>query len=447
MKQSLINASLALADSLQRHPKRVTAALGALFLLGASGAFAVANGTAMATDVKVREITHAVQSDDLNAQVKALDSFSYQLNRQDTTRANDTADSLLTRLGVSDSEALSYIRLNKVAREALLSNAGRNVAVTVNERQQLQTLTTRWIENDEATKFSRLVIERDDKGFFSRVESAPLTASTRLVSGDVSSALFAAFDEAKVPDSVSGQLTEIFSGLVDFHRSVRRGDQFSLVYEVMEADGEVMRAGRVLAAEFINRGKRNQAMWFEQSPGNGGYYTADGKSLKRSYTIAPLSFTRMSSNFGSRTHPISGYVREHSGVDYAAPTGTPVRTVGDGVVTFAGVQNGYGNVIYIDHGNKHETVYAHLSRIEVKQGEKVAQGSEIGAVGQTGWATGPHLHFEFRVAGEQVDPLAMVAQSETMQPINKQSRPAFDALSKSMRLALNTQMETLARAD
>ena len=437
MKQSLINASLALADSVQRHPKRVTAALGALFLLGASGAFAVANGTVTATDVKVREITHAVQSNDLNEQVKALDSFSYQLNRQDATRANDTADSLLTRLGVADSEALSYIRLNKVAREALLSSAGRNVSVTVNERQQLQSLTTRWIDNEEASKFSRLVIERDDKGFFSRVESAPLTASTRLVSGNVSSALFAAFDEAKVPDSVSGQLTEIFSGLVDFHRSVRRGDQFSLVYEVMEADGEVMRAGRVLAAEFVNRGKRNQAMWFEQSPGNGGYYTADGKSLKRSYTIAPLSFTRMSSNFGSRTHPISGYVREHSGVDYAAPTGTPVRTVGDGLVTFAGVQNGYGNVIYIDHGQGQSTVYAHLSRIDVDKGQKLTQGSTIGAVGSTGYSTGPHLHFEFRVNNEPQDPEILAEYART-QPISPELRQVFKTASNYM----NSQIAT-----
>ncbi|MEG1202229.1 MAG: M23 family metallopeptidase, partial [Comamonas sp.] len=142
--------------------------------------------------------------------------------------------------------------------------------------------------------------------------------------------------------------------------------------------------------------------------------------------------------------PIHKTWSAHKGTDLAAPHGTPVRTVGDGLVTFAGVQNGYGNVIYIDHGNKHETVYAHLSRVAVKQGERVTQGEEIGAVGSTGWATGPHLHFEFKVAGEQVDPLAMVAQAETNQPLNKQSRPAFDKLSQSMRLALNTQMQAMS---
>jgi murein DD-endopeptidase MepM/ murein hydrolase activator NlpD len=411
-------------------------------LLGASGAFAVAKGTAIANDVDVREITHAVQSTDLAEQVKALDSFSYQLNRQDTTRASDTADSLLTRLGVADSQALSYIRLNKVAREALLSRAGRNVTVTVNERQELQSLSTRWIEGDEATQFSRLVIERDEQGFFSRVETAPLTASTRLVSGSVSNVLFTAFDAAQVPDSVSSQLTEIFAGLVDFHRSVRRGDQFSLVYEVMEADGEAMRAGRVLAAEFVNRGKRNQALWFEQSPGNGGYYTADGKSLKRSYTIAPLSFTRMSSSFGSRTHPISGYVREHSGVDYAAPTGTPVRTVGDGLVTFAGVQNGYGNVIYVDHGQGQSTVYAHLSRIDVDKGQKLTQGTTIGAVGSTGYSTGPHLHFEFRINNEPQDPEVLADYART-QPIAPELRQVFKTASTYMstQIAMAKQLQ------
>ena len=424
VKQSLINASLAVADSVQRHPQRVTAALAALFLLGGGGAFAVANGSATATDVKVREITHSVQAQGLAEQVSALEAHSFVLSRQDVTRSNDTAESLLSRLGVVDADAATFVRQNKQVREALLGHADRNVTVQVNERQQLTSLTTRWLTSDDDMKFSRLVVERDDKGLFARVENAPLTASTRSVSGVVDNQLFNAFDEARVPDSVSSQLTEIFSGLVDFHRTVRRGDRFSLVYEVMEADGEPLRAGRVLTAEFINRGKRNQAMWFEQSPGNGGYYTADGKSLKRSYTIAPLAFTRMSSSFGSRTHPIFGYVREHSGVDYAAPTGTPVRTVGDGQVTFAGVQSGYGNVIFVDHGQGQSTVYAHLSQISVSQGQKLTQGTTIGAVGSTGYATGPHLHFEFRINNEPRDPEILSDYAKT-QPIAPELRQVF----------------------
>jgi murein DD-endopeptidase MepM/ murein hydrolase activator NlpD len=238
-------------------------------------------------------------------------------------------------------------------------------------------------------------------------------------------------DQARIPDSVTSQLTEIFAGQVDFHRSVRRGDQFTLLYEVMEADGEPMRAGRVLTAEFVNRGKRNLAIWFEQSPGNGGYYTPEGKSLQRSYTIAPLAFTRMSSGFGSRIHPIFGYAREHSGVDYAAPTGTPVRAVGDGQVAFAGVQSGYGNVIYVDHGQGQSTVYAHLSKISVKPGQKLTQGTTIGEVGSTGYATGPHLHFEFRINNEPHDP-ALLAEYARTQPIAPELRQVFKSASNYM---------------
>ncbi|ARU06346.1 peptidase M23 [Comamonas serinivorans] len=424
-----------MADSLQRHPQRVTAALAAVFLLGGGGAFAVANGSATDSNVKVREITHSVQTQGLAEQVKALEGYSFQLSRQDTSRQNDTADSLLSRLGVVDAEAAAFIRQNKSVREALLGTSGRTVSAQVDERQRLVSLTTRWIDGDEAVKFSRLVVERDDQGLLSRVESAPLTAATRVVSGQVDSKLFTAMDEARIPDSVTDQLTEIFSGLVDFHRSVRRGDRFTLVYEVMEADGEALRAGRVLSAEFINRGKRNQAMWFEQTPGNGGYYTPDGKSLKRSYTVAPLAFTRVSSNFGSRNHPIFGYVREHSGVDYAAPTGTPVRTVGDGQVTFAGVQSGYGNVVFVDHGQGQSTVYAHLSRIDVAQGQKITQGTTIGAVGSTGYATGPHLHFEFRINNEPHDP-AVLADYARTQPIAPELRQVFKTASAYM----STQM-------
>lgn len=431
MKQTFINASLAVADSLQRHPRRVTAALAAVFMLGAGGAFAVANGSATASQIDVREITHAVQPLSLGEQVKALEGFSFQLSRQETTRANDTADTLLARLGVADAEASRFIRQSKQAREALLGQASRTVTAEVDERQQLVSLTTRWVDGNEATKFSRLVIERDDKGLLSRVETAPLTAATRAVSGKVEGSLFAAMDQSGVPDSVTSQLTEIFAGQVDFHRAVRRGDQFTLLYEVMEADGEPMRAGRVLTAEFVNRGKRNQAIWFEQSPGSGGYYTPDGKSVQRSYTVAPLAFTRMSSGFGSRTHPIFGYVREHKGVDYAAPTGTPVRTVGDGQVAFAGVQNGYGNVIYVDHGQGQSTVYAHLSKIHVTKGQKITQGMTIGAVGSTGYSTGPHLHFEFRINNEPHDP-ALLAEYANTKPIAPELRQVFKSASNYM---------------
>jgi murein DD-endopeptidase MepM/ murein hydrolase activator NlpD len=217
---------------------------------------------------------------------------------------------------------------------------------------------------------------------------------------------------------------------------LRKGDRFSLVYEALEGDGEPLRVGRVVSAEFVNNSKTYQAMWFKE-PGaaKGGYYTLDGQSLRRAFLASPMEFSRVTSGFKMRFHPILQTWRAHLGVDYAAPTGTPVRTVGDGVVEFAGVQNGFGNVVFVKHNNGQVTVYAHLSRIAVRQGQRVSQGDNIGAVGATGWATGPHLHFEFRQNGRHQDPLTMARQSESV-PVTAAAKPAFNQLAQANRQQL-----------
>jgi murein DD-endopeptidase MepM/ murein hydrolase activator NlpD len=162
-----------------------------------------------------------------------------------------------------------------------------------------------------------------------------------------------------------------------------------------------VRAGRLLAAEFVNQGRPLRAVRFGTS-----YYAPDGHNLRKAFLRAPLEFSRVSSGFGMRLHPIQSIWKKHKGIDYAAPTGTRVRAVGDGVVEFAGVKGGYGNVVILRHNGQYSTLYAHLSRIAVRRGARVAQNDTIGFVGQTGWATGPHLHYEFRVAGEARNPLA-----------------------------------------
>jgi murein DD-endopeptidase MepM/ murein hydrolase activator NlpD len=269
------------------------------------------------------------------------------------------------------------------------------------------------------------------------LETAPLTASTRLASGTIQSSLFAATDEARIPDAVAIQVAEIFAGDIDFHRALRKGDRFSIVYETLEGDGEALRSGRVLSAEFVNGGKTSQALWFHDplASGKGGYYTMDGQSLRRAYLASPMEFSRVTSGFKMRFHPILQKWTAHLGVDYAAPTGTPVRSVGDGTVEFAGVQNGFGNVVFVKHRNQHTTVYAHLSRILVRTGQSVSQAQTLGAVGATGWATGPHLHFEFRVNGRHQDPLTIARQSEAV-PVSAQARPVFARAAESARVAL-----------
>ncbi|MBP7452992.1 MAG: M23 family metallopeptidase [Ottowia sp.] len=441
MKQELISTGLALADFVHRHPKRITAVIAALLLGGGGGAFAVASLAPTAPSETLRLIAEPVQALQLGGQVDQLDTHRFTLYRSELTRASDTPEALLQRLGLADPAAAAFLREDVVARQALFGrgSAGRAVTAEATDQLELQTLRTHWVDGDSDDTFKRLVLDKTADGFSVRVETAPLVATQRLTSGLIRGTLYAATDEANLPDSVTKQLTQIFESNVDFHRGLRRGDRFSVVYESLEADGESIRAGRILSAEMVNRGKTFQAVWFtEPGADKGAYYGFDGQSLRKAYLAAPMETTRMSSGFGMRNHPVFGYQREHRGVDYAAPTGTPVRTIGDGKVEFAGVQNGYGNVIYVKHRNaKDTTVYAHLSRIDVKTGDNVMQGERIGAVGATGVATGPHLHFEFRINNEPQDPTEILAEQRESVPVSPGGKAAFAKLTSGMKLQLS----------
>ena len=232
--------------------------------------------------------------------------------------------------------------------------------------------------------------------------TSPLQQRIAMKSGTIRSSLFASTDAAGIPDAVGMQIAEIFGGDVDFHRDLRKGDRFSVVYEEHHFAGTPVRAGRVVSAEFTNNGRTFRAVLYGR-----GYYTPEGNNLRKAVLRSPLEFSRVSSGFGMRRHPIAQGWRAHKGIDYAAPMGTRVRAVGDGVVEHAGPKGGYGNVVILRHHGQYATVYAHLSRINVKRGARVAQNDTIGAVGRTGWATGPHLHYEFRVAGEARNPFSI----------------------------------------
>ena len=425
-----------LAQSVQRHPKRVTTAIAALLLAAGGGAFAVASLGPDPADLPVRTLTQTISSlaqestlSDLTAQTE------FSLYRTDYTRSSDTPESLLQRLGVADPSASAFLRANDLARQHILNRRGRLVSAETTNDHQLSKLTTRWVADEESQFFQRLEITRNAQGeFAATISTAPLTTSTRLAGGTIQTSLFAATDAAGLPDAVAVQIADIFED-VNFHR-LHKGDRFSIIYETLEADGEFLRTGRILAAEFKNRDKLHQAMWFQEPGQRGSYYAMDGSSLRRAYLGSPVEFSRISSNFAMRKHPIHGTWRRHLGTDYAAPTGTKVRTVGDGVVDFAGWQNGFGNVIYIKHSNTaHVTVYAHLSRIGVKKGQSVEQGQYIGAVGSTGWSTGPHLHFEFRVNGKHQDPQTVIAKSEA-KAISTKVRQAFNQQAAAMHLQL-----------
>jgi murein DD-endopeptidase MepM/ murein hydrolase activator NlpD len=435
-----------------RYPKTLAASVS-LGLAGfAAAAFGVAPMVPDPSTLPRRVVTESVTTADLRPQIEALAEHDFDLFRSDVTRAGDTADSILARLSVNDLAAAAFLRTDQVAKKLLDGRAGKRVQVRVDSAGQLEELVARFAApgNEKVpTQFTRLRVERVAGKLVAYSTLAPLASQPLLASGTIRSTLFAATDEAGIPDAVATQLAEIFATDVDFRRELKKGATFSVVYESLTADGEPVTwgnasAGRVLAAEFVNKNQAYSAMWFKDGEGKGSYFGLDGQSKQRTLLSSPLEFSRVTSGFAMRMHPILNTWKQHNGVDYGAPTGTPVRTIGDGIVEFAGWQNGYGNVVHVKHNGDLTTVYAHLSRIDIVKGARVEQGQTIGAVGQTGWATGPHLHFEVKIDGVQQDPL-LVAQSSEAVVLTPAAKTQLAQLSQSVRAQLGVA-QTLAHA-
>lgn len=425
-----IDARTRAATFVRRHPRTLAASVS----IGLAGCAATAFGVAPMVEslpdaglLPKTTVAVDVQPLDVHAQLEALAGHDYELFRSDVTRAGDSADTLLGRLGVADPAAAAFLRSDATARKLLDGRAGKRVQAKVDASGRLEELVARYAapatpgSDKFPTQFTRLRVERVNGDLVAYTALAPLAARPLLASGSIRSSLFAATDDAGIPDAVAVQIAEMFGNDIDFRRELRKGATFSVVYEALTADGEAVTwgnaTGRVLAAEFVNGKDTYSSMWFKDPSSNGGkgaWYDLDGQSKQRAFLASPLEFSRVTSGFAMRVHPISGTWRQHNGVDYGAPSGTPVRTVGDGTVEFAGWQNGYGNVVHIKHANDRTTLYAHLSRIDVARGEKVGQGDTIGAVGQTGWATGPHLHFEVKIGGVLQDPLEVAQSSEAI---------------------------------
>jgi murein DD-endopeptidase MepM/ murein hydrolase activator NlpD len=449
----MLSQVTAAAQSFLVEHRRAIAASSMAVLAGFGvAAFAVAPLAPDAAALPQRLVSERVQPEAIEPQLEALAGHQLDLQRSEQTRAADTPDALLRRLGMVDSQAAAFLRSDALARRLFDGRAGRIVQARARADGTLLELIVRSPSprsEQLGSHFTRLTVGRDAQGqLTAREEVAELGSQVRLASGTVRSSLFAASDEARIPDAIAIQMAEIFAADIDMHRELRRGDTFSVVYEALTADGEPIAwnqgTGRVLAAEFINAGKVHQALWFRGADGRGAYFDPAGQSKKRAFLASPMEFSRVSSGFAMRFHPILQTWRKHNGVDYAAPTGTPVRTVGDGVVEFAGWQNGYGNVVALQHGGGRSTLYAHLSRVDVRKGQRVEQGQRIGAVGSTGWSTGPHLHFEFRINGQHQDPLRVAKASETL-TLPPAAKAEFAALARTYQVTLDVA-ETLQGA-
>jgi murein DD-endopeptidase MepM/ murein hydrolase activator NlpD len=362
--------------------------------------------------------------------------------REERIQRGDTVATLLARLETNDPEALRMLSSTRSARLLYQLVPGRTV--------RAQTTTDgRLLELRYRNGGNVLTVARTGDGFTVAEEPVELERHVLMKSAEIRSSLFAATDAAGLSDAIATQLADIFSTDVDFHRDLRRGDHFSVLYEVYYDGGEPVRSGRVLAAEFINVGRLYRAVYFQQSEGHGGYYTADGRNIRKAFLRSPLEYSRITSGFSSsRFHPILREWRAHRGIDYAAPTGTRVKATGDGVVEFAGRDNrGYGNLVVLRHQSRYSTWYGHLSGFAtgLRKGMRISQSEVIGFVGATGLATAPHLHYEFRINDVHQNPLRVVMPAAP--PISPEQKPVFEAdvapLLQQLQLLRNTHLVRL----
>lgn len=390
-------------------------------LFGMMAAFGIAPDTSL-EDIPVQQVALGLEIPEIEPTFDEDMTFW----RQERIQSGDTIATLLSRLEVNNQDAASFMRDARDMKAVHQLVAGKAIHVQTTAAGDL--LLLRYFPGGS----EQLVLEKTGGSFKLSNRPAELETHIQMKSGVIESSLFAAVDSAGVPDSVATQIVDILASEIDFHRDLRKGDRFTVVYDSLYGNGEPARAGRVLAVEFVNQGMPYRALYFQADNGESGYYAPDGKNLKKAFLRSPLEFSRISSGFSmGRFHPVLKTWRAHKGIDYAAPTGTGVKAAADGSVAFAGWQGGYGNVIILEHQGSYSTVYGHLSAFAkgLRKGQRVRQGEVIGRVGATGLATGPHLHYEFRLNGVQRDPFKMAMPAAN--PVSSRHMPAFYEYTKS----------------
>jgi len=395
---------------------------GALAVFAVSGAVAAVASIVPATDAELLIAKAAVLEPVAIRASEALLPSPTTYVREERFQRGDTLPGLLARLAIGEADAQKLLRL----RELRLLRPGSAVTAEVRAEGGLVWLCFL------ASRDSEVRVERVGEQVVASERRAQVVTRTELKTAVIETSLFSATDAAGIPDSVAIQLADVFGSDIDFQRELRQGDRFSVVYEMLWAEGRPLRAGRVLAAEFVNPGRRLRAVRFAE-----GYYAPDGRNMRKALLRSPLELSRISSGFGMRQHPFLQSWRAHQGVDYAAAAGTRVRAVGDGVVEFAGRQGGYGNMVIVRHDSRIATAYAHLKAFGrgIRSGARIAQGDTVGLVGQTGWATGPHLHYEFRIAGAARNPISVPLPTGT--PVAQHDMDAFRAKAEGLAAQLN----------
>jgi len=337
-----------------------------------------------------------------------------------TVQPGETLSQLGERTGLGSTTAMALARACADTYPARKMRAGHTLRVRAGDNGR--PVAVRYGIDDRRY----LAWQADgDGGFTARIETYPRTVQVREAYARIDTSLFEAGSKAGLSDKTIMELARIFGWDIDFAHDIRRGDWFRVLYQAIYRDGKKVDDGPILAAEFVTQGESHRAIRFTDAAGRTDYFHPDGRSVRKAFLRSPVRFDRITSGFSrARKHPILGHRRAHEGVDYGASTGTPVRTTGDGRVVFRGRNGGYGHMVKIRHAGRFTTVYAHLSRFaNIRSGQRVKQGQTIGYVGQSGLATGPHLHYEFRVHGRPRNPLKV--DLPDAEPLAKKYRQAF----------------------
>jgi len=349
-------------------------------------------------------------------------------------KAGDTLSSLFSQQGLAYKELLKIQTLGDVVKPLKTVFPGDVLQFTLNDQQQLQQLSY------DLSASETLLIKSDQKGHYQAERLIdPLEIRQEFAQGTIKSSLFLAGQEAGISQATIMELANVFGWDIDFALDVRAGDHFSLVYETFYKEGEKVRNGRILAAEFVNRGTSFQAVLYQKDADHSDYFSPDKHSLRKTFLRSPVEFSRISSRFtNKRYHPVLKRVRAHRGVDYAAAKGTPIRSTGDGKIVFRGRKGGYGRTVIVQHGQRYTTLYAHMSSYNRKlhSNSRIRQGQVIGYVGMSGTATGNHLHYEFRLNGTHRNPLTV--KLPDAEPLAKQYHSDFDRKAQPLLSQLNT---------
>jgi len=355
----------------------------------------------------------------------------------------DSLALIFRRLGVPAAELAGLVRNGDIRKRLSPIKPGQEITLEVDDANSLQRLV--WQQD----RITAVVAERAEQGFSIHIDEMEMTTRRVATSGSISSSLFEAGVAAGLSDRTIMEMAEILGWDIDFAQDLREGDRFTVLYEEhFDDQGEKLKDGNILALEFVNRGRTVSALRFTKPSGVADYYSPDGHSMRKAFRRMPVRFGRVSSRFTTaRWHPVLHRFRAHKGVDYAAPRGTPILATGDGKVEFRGTKGGYGKTIVIKHGERYTTLYAHMSGYSknTRAGDRVRQGQVVGYVGSSGLATGPHVHYEFRVAGVHRDPLkvklpkALPLEREHMADFREKTAPLLAHLERlrQTRLALN----------